>query len=118
MNFISLPYKKTTLIFYPRTYSILLNQVLDVMAPIKMVKINKYIDDADLDTKMEKILINGQGRLTDECGTCGGLLILHKEGACTRTTKENMEEMKNEKIELMAELMGRSEEFRMKRQMK
>ena len=78
-----------------------------------MSTINKYISDADLEKKLEMIMLEGNGRMNDECQTCGGLLILHKPGACTR--KDKNDEMLIGKVELKAELFDRMEVFRMKR---
>ena len=53
-----------------------------------MSTINKYVSDADLEKKLEMIMLKGNGRLNDECQTCGGLVILHKPGACTQKDKK------------------------------
>ena len=58
-------------------------------------------------------MLEGNGRINDECQTCGGLVILHKPGTCTQ--KDKNDEMLPGKVELKAKLFDRMEDFRMKR---
>ena len=50
-------------------------------------------------------MLEGNGRINDECQTCGGLVILHKPGACTQ--KDKNDEMLTGKVELKAKLFDR-----------
>ena len=68
-----------------------------------MSTINKYISDADLEKKLETIMLEGNRWINDECQTCGGLVILHKPGACTQ--KDNNDEMLTGKVVLKAQVV-------------
>ena len=56
--------------------------------------------------EMEKSLEHikqGIGRIDDKCGSCDGLVILHKS-VCTRKNEKEKEEIKNDSKELLPEL--------------
>ena len=82
---------------------------------MKMVNLNDYITDADLELKLENILLDGQGRIDDECKACGGLVIIHKEGPCKRLEAKKMQEIADEKEYLKSQLLDKMEDFRQRR---
>ena len=65
-----------------------------------MATIIKYISNVELETQIKKIMNNEYG-LFDECTSCGGLRILHREGVCLWKKQEDKEEIEKEKILLI-----------------
>ena len=55
-----------------------------------MLSLQELINDAELERKMETILLEGKGRIDGLCEDCGGLLILHKRGQCSRSEEEKV----------------------------
>ena len=72
-----------------------------------MSSLQKLITDAELERKMETILIEGKGRIDAVCENCGGLMIVHKRGQCSRS-----EAKKVLTSEIKLQLLEKMEDFR------
>ena len=80
-----------------------------------MPNLYDYINEDDLERKMEKIVLNGRGRIDELCNTCGTLKLIHKPGACTRGTAEEKKKIDDKLPGLKLQLLDVMEDFRMRR---
>ena len=79
-----------------------------------MVDLKDFIDDADLERKMETFMINGKGRIDDACKDCGGLRTLQNRGQYARNegeVKQTPEIMDS----LRLQLLDKMEDFRQRK---
>ena len=75
---------------------------------IYMNTISKYINDVELERELEKV-INNEYSLFEECQSCDGFRILHREGACLRKSLEEKDVIEREKEKIIIELALRME---------
>ena len=55
-----------------------------------MSSLQEIISDVELERKMETLMIEGKGGIDAVCDNCGGLMIVHKRGQCSRSEAEKV----------------------------
>ena len=74
-----------------------------------MSSLQELISDVELERKMETILLEGKGRIDALCENCGGLMVVHKRGQCSRSKDEIVltSEIKLQLLEKMEDFQQR-----------
>jgi len=75
-----------------------------------MSNLKDLISDAELEKKMETILLEGKGWVDKLCTAYGGLIIIHKQGPYTRSEIERVQDTQTLDI-LRVELLGQMKDF-------
>ena len=76
-----------------------------------MTELRKYINDGNLEKKLEAILIYGKGQVNDVCETWEGLVVIHRGSTCNRSNAE----LRDLLPVLKLDLFDAAEDFRKRR---